>query len=119
MAVGSSHAMTERTAVLDLDLIARLRDAVPVPLVLHGSSGVPPHLLAAAVSAGIVKVNIGTALNIAFTAAVRARLEADARGSSTHVAIWHRPETPWLTVVADAVRSLRVSAQDRLAGRRG
>ncbi len=41
VAVGSSHAMLTRDAVLDLELIARLRAAVPVPLVLHGSSGVP------------------------------------------------------------------------------
>ena len=39
VAVGSSHAMTERTTQLDLDLVARLRRAVGVPLVLHGSSG--------------------------------------------------------------------------------
>ncbi|GAA3512407.1 class II fructose-bisphosphate aldolase [Actinocatenispora rupis] len=78
VAVGSSHAMTDRTAALDHDLITRLRDAVPVPLVLHGSSGVPDAELAAAVAAGMVKVNVGTALNIAFTGAVRAAL-ADER----------------------------------------
>jgi fructose-bisphosphate aldolase, class II len=77
VAVGSSHAMTTRTAELDVDLIAALRDAVPVPLVLHGSSGVPDDALRAAVRAGIVKVNIGTALNIAYTGAVRATLTAD------------------------------------------
>src|SRR5690349_2636662 len=78
VAVGSSHAMTTRTAVLDHDLIARLRAAVPVPLVLHGSSGVPDGELARAVQGGLVKINIGTALNTAFTAAVRERLAADA-----------------------------------------
>jgi fructose-bisphosphate aldolase class II len=77
VAVGSSHAMTTRTAVLDVALIAALRDAVPVPLVLHGSSGVPDETLRAAVRAGIVKVNIGTALNIAYTGAVRFALTAD------------------------------------------
>ena len=41
VAVGSSHAMTERVARLDDELIAALAGAVPVPLVLHGSSGVP------------------------------------------------------------------------------
>ncbi len=71
VAVGSSHAMTSRTAELDLDLIGALRDAVPVPLVLHGSSGVPDDTLRAAVRAGIVKVNIGTALNVAYSAALR------------------------------------------------
>ena len=74
VAVGSSHAMTDRTAELDVRLIAALREAVPVPLVLHGSSGVPDEGLRAAVRAGITKVNVGTALNVAFTAAVRRQL---------------------------------------------
>ncbi|WP_051570808.1 class II fructose-bisphosphate aldolase [Cryptosporangium arvum] len=74
VAVGSSHAMTDRTARLDHALITSLRDAVPVPLVLHGSSGVPDDELAAAVTAGMVKINVGTALNTAFTAAVRRAL---------------------------------------------
>ncbi|MDX3094851.1 class II fructose-bisphosphate aldolase [Streptomyces sp. ME01-24h] len=77
VAVGSSHAMTTRTARLDHDLIARLRRAVPVPLVLHGSTGVPEDELRRAVAGGMVKINIGTALNIAFTGAVRDFLAAD------------------------------------------
>ncbi|GAA4860664.1 class II fructose-bisphosphate aldolase [Kitasatospora terrestris] len=77
VAVGSSHAMTARTASLDHGLIGRLAAAVPVPLVLHGSSGVPDGELAAAVAAGMVKINIGTALNLAFTPAVRAHLAGD------------------------------------------
>ncbi|MBN3928763.1 class II fructose-bisphosphate aldolase [Streptomyces verrucosisporus] len=79
VAVGSSHAMTERTAVLDHALIGELREAVPVPLVLHGSSGVPDEELRRAVAAGMTKINIGTALNTAFTGAVRAFLAQDAR----------------------------------------
>ncbi|MCY1143109.1 class II fructose-bisphosphate aldolase [Actinoplanes sp. Pm04-4] len=74
VAVGSSHAMHERTARLDHDLIARLRDSVQVPLVLHGSSGVPDDELTSAVRAGMAKINIGTALNLAFTGAVRTTL---------------------------------------------
>ncbi|WP_328676320.1 class II fructose-bisphosphate aldolase [Streptomyces sp. NBC_00322] len=75
VAVGSSHAMTQRTAALDHTLIARLRDAIPVPLVLHGSSGVPDEEIRRAVASGMVKINVGTALNTAFTGAVRAFLE--------------------------------------------
>ena len=74
VAVGSSHAMHTRTARLDHGLIAQLRDSVRVPLVLHGSSGVPDDELTAAVRAGMAKINIGTALNLAFTGAVRATL---------------------------------------------
>ena len=74
VAVGSSHAMTTQTARLDFELVGRLRGAVPVPLVLHGSSGVPDADLTRAVQAGIVKVNIATHLNKVFTDAVRAYL---------------------------------------------
>ncbi|PRH77068.1 fructose-bisphosphate aldolase [Streptomyces solincola] len=77
VAIGSSHAMTSRTARLDHGLLRRLHGEVPVPLVLHGSSGVPDAELAAAVANGIAKVNFGTALNAALTGAVRAKLAAD------------------------------------------
>lgn len=77
VAVGSSHAMLTRDAALDEDLIAALREAVPVPLVLHGASGVSDDGLARAVARGIVKVNVGTQLNKAFTAAVREYLAAN------------------------------------------
>ena len=77
VAVGSSHAMLTRDAVLDAGLIAEIHRAVPVPLVLHGSSGVPDAGLAAAVAAGMTKINVATQLNKAFTGAVRACLAAD------------------------------------------
>jgi len=75
VAVGSSHAMTERVAVLDTDLVAALAAEVPVPLVLHGSSGVPDDGLTAAVRAGMTKVNIATHLNQVWTQAMVRRLE--------------------------------------------
>jgi fructose-bisphosphate aldolase class II len=77
VAVGSAHAMTSRSAALDHGLIARLREAVPVPLVLHGSSGLPDAELRRAVASGMVKLNVGTALGVAFTGTVRACLERD------------------------------------------
>ena len=77
VAVGSSHAMLTRNAVLDVGLIAEIHRAVPVPLVLHGSSGVPDTGLTAAVAAGMTKINVATQLNKAFTGAVRASLAAD------------------------------------------
>jgi fructose-bisphosphate aldolase, class II len=77
VAVGTSHAMVEKTAALDLELIGRLRTAVPVPLVLHGSSGVADDNLVAAVAAGITKVNVATQLNKTFTESVRATLATE------------------------------------------
>ncbi|MGW1007375.1 class II fructose-bisphosphate aldolase [Streptomyces sp. NPDC002520] len=74
VAVGTSHAMLTRDAELDFELIAALRAAVPVPLVLHGSSGVADAHLTRAVEHGMTKVNIATHLNQVFTTAVRQAL---------------------------------------------
>ncbi|MGW3954208.1 class II fructose-bisphosphate aldolase, partial [Streptomyces sp. NPDC004752] len=89
VAVGSVHAMTTRTATLDHGLLGRLAAAVPVPLVLHGSSGVPDDELVRAVAGGIAKVNIGTALNAAMTGAIRDVLAArpEAVDSRTYLGV--------------------------------
>jgi len=79
VAVGSSHAMSSRDAVLDEELVGALRDAVAVPLVLHGSSGVPDDGLRRAVQRGVAKVNVGTRLNQLLTAEVRAVLAEQER----------------------------------------
>ena len=71
VAVGTSHAMLTQGAAVDLELVRTLRKAVPVPLVLHGSSGVPDDDLPEVVRAGITKVNIGTRLNVALTRRLR------------------------------------------------
>jgi fructose-bisphosphate aldolase class II len=78
VAVGSSHAMLTRDAELDEALIAELASVVPVPLVLHGSSGVPDDGLRRAVAHGIRKVNIATQLNKVMTSAVREALADEA-----------------------------------------
>lgn len=77
VAVGSSHAMSTRDAQIDLELIAAIQSAVEVPLVLHGSSGVPDEQLRGAVQVGMRKINISTHINGLFTEAVRATLDAE------------------------------------------
>lgn len=77
VAVGSSHAMTERSAALNLERIAALKAALEVPLVLHGSSGVSDENIVAAIAAGMTKINVSTHLNGFFTRAVREYLDAN------------------------------------------
>lgn len=77
VAVGSSHAMRERTTVLDKELITALRGRLSVPLVLHGSSGVPDDELRRAIAAGMTKINISTHLVSVFTHAIRTALADD------------------------------------------
>ncbi|HKT57450.1 MAG TPA: class II fructose-bisphosphate aldolase [Microbacterium sp.] len=74
VAVGSEHAMRERTASLDLGLIARIAASTGLPLVLHGSSGVADAAIVDAIAAGMRKINIGTHVGRVFTDAVRGAL---------------------------------------------
>lgn len=113
VAVGSSHAMLDRSASLDVDLIARLSAALDVPLVLHGSSGVTDAVIVDAVRAGMRKINVSTHLNGFFTREVRATLAADERlvDSRKYVA-------PGRAAVADeAARMLRLFALQDADGR--
>ncbi len=77
VAVGSSHAMTTRSATLDFDLIAQIAQSVAVPLVLHGSSGVSDADIQSAIRSGMSKINIATHLNGVFTGQVRQALESN------------------------------------------
>ena len=56
-----------------------------MPLVLHGSSGVPDDALAEAVQRGIAKVNLATQLNVAFTGAIRRVLADNAQVTDPRV----------------------------------
>lgn len=69
--IGTEHKQTRKEARLDLGRLRVVAEAVPHPLVLHGSSGVPDDELQEAVAGGVAKVNIATALSLAFTRGVR------------------------------------------------
>ena len=109
VAVGTSHAMLTQDARLDFELIRRLGARVPVPLVLHGSSGVPDEDLTRAVAAGIAKVNLATRLNQAFTAAVRAHLEEQPTEVDTRAYLGRAREV----VAAEVSRLLQVLGSGR------
>jgi len=109
VAVGTSHAMLTQDARLDFELVRRLGERVPVPLVLHGSSGVPDADLTRAVAAGITKVNIATRLSQAFTAAVRAYLDAHPSDVDTRAYLGRAREV----VAAEVSRLLQVLGSGR------
>ena len=109
VAVGTSHAMLTQDARLDFELVRRLGERVPVPLVLHGSSGVPDADLTRAVAAGITKVNIATRLSQAFTAAVRAYLDAHPSDVDTRAYLGRAREV----VAAEVSRLLQLLGSGR------
>lgn len=77
VAIGTAHGFYKGTPKLDFERLAQIRDAVSVPLVLHGTSGVPDEDVQRAISLGVCKVNFATELRAAYTQAVRQVLADD------------------------------------------
>ena len=70
--VGTSHGVYKGTPKVNMEVLSQIKEAVDVPLVLHGTSGVPDEQVAECVKRGICKVNYATDLRIAFTKGVKA-----------------------------------------------
>jgi len=63
--LGTSHGKGTNEHI-NLDLLSQIKQAVPVPLVLHGGSGVPNEEVQKAIKLGIAKINVHTDLRLAF-----------------------------------------------------
>lgn len=66
VSIGNAHGLYSQAPTLDFERLKAIRDAVPVPLVLHGGSGTPEDQLRKAVSLGIAKVNVASEIAKAF-----------------------------------------------------
>ena len=71
VAIGTAHGVYKGEPKLDLDRLSEVRAKVDIPLVLHGTSGVPEDQVRECIRRGICKVNYATDLRIVFTAAVK------------------------------------------------
>ena len=70
-AVGSLHGIYLTEPKINFDVIRNIKSATKVPLVLHGGSGIPEDTLHESIVCGISKLNINTALQVAWARAVR------------------------------------------------
>ncbi len=77
VAIGTAHGQYQGVPKLDFPRLKKIKSVVKIPLVLHGSSGVPDDDIREAVRSGVCKVNIDTNIREAFTAAVRKFMEAN------------------------------------------
>jgi fructose-bisphosphate aldolase class II len=61
------------------DIIEKVASAIPVPVVLHGGSGVPDEMIRKSILAGVGKINVNTENQVACTEAIREALAKDAK----------------------------------------
>jgi ketose-bisphosphate aldolase len=74
IAIGTVHGLYKGEPTLDLVRLARVAEKVSVPLVLHGVSGLPDHLIKSAIQLGVAKLNVNTEISIQGVNAVRSFL---------------------------------------------
>ncbi len=75
IAIGTAHGRYQGEPQLDFARLQRIKDLVKIPLVLHGSSGVPDDAIRQAIELGIRKVNIDTNIREAFVGEMRRIIE--------------------------------------------
>ncbi|MCI9163706.1 MAG: class II fructose-1,6-bisphosphate aldolase [Lachnospiraceae bacterium] len=68
--IGTAHGVYQGVPRLDVERLSEIRKVVAIPLVLHGTSGVPDEAVRECIQRGICKVNYATDLRIAFTKGV-------------------------------------------------
>lgn len=76
VAIGNQHGVYTSEPKLNFEVLQAVRDAVSIPLVLHGASGIGDEDIRKAISLGITKINIHTELCQAAMDAVRANADA-------------------------------------------
>jgi len=65
-AIGNAHGLYKRAPVLDFQRVSDIVEAHPIPIALHGGSGMTAEQFSDLISRGCAKVNISTALKIAY-----------------------------------------------------
>lgn len=70
--IGTSHGVYKGTPRVNVECLSAIHAVVNVPLVLHGTSGVPDEQVTECIKRGICKVNYATDLRIAFTKGIKA-----------------------------------------------
>lgn len=75
VSVGTVHRMVTQGAKIDFELLKRIKGTVDTPLVIHGSSGAADGDLKRLSECGARKINIGTALRLAFGNTLRSEIE--------------------------------------------
>jgi fructose-bisphosphate aldolase class II len=79
IAIGNAHGVYSGEPHLDFGRLAALRDAVGVPLVLHGASGISDDDLRRCIELGVRKINVNTEIRQALFETLGATL-ADVKG---------------------------------------
>ena len=110
VAVGNVHLLTAYESEIDLERLQAIQATVDVPLAIHGGTGFPPASVAAAISLGVAKFNVGTRLKRGFLDAVLDRTRSWSGNESVHDLVGSHKQADFLaagqSAITETVRSL-------------
>ena len=100
--IGNVHGRYRTEPNLDFDRLAAIRQAVPVPLVLHGASGLPAGMVQRAIALGVRKFNVNTEVREAYVQTLRDCVQAPK--SPDLLDLMQRAEAAMQAVVIEKLR---------------
>jgi tagatose 1,6-diphosphate aldolase GatY/KbaY len=74
--IGTAHGFYAETPVLNTELVSELKNALTVPMALHGASGLSDDAIRECVRRGMCKVNFATELRAAYSDGIKETLKA-------------------------------------------
>ena len=83
VAIGNQHGVYTAQPKINYDVLQAVREAVDVPLVLHGASGIPAEDIRRCCREGITKINIHTDMLLEAIATLKADLAAGEKSYHT------------------------------------
>lgn len=99
--IGNVHGKYPRPPKLDFERLAQIHACVPVPLVLHGASGLPDELIFKSIELGVRKFNVNTEVRSAYMDSLRRNLAASEKADL-------------LDVMQDAVTAMQAVVAEKL-----
>jgi fructose-bisphosphate aldolase class II len=118
VSVGNVHILSSGVATIDLDLLACLHQAVPVPLVIHGGTGFPAEAVKGAIACGVAKFNVGTRLKQVYLDGIRQALQALPQAVNIHAVVGSRKESDIFVQAKQRVKQ-EITALMKLYGSAG
>lgn len=105
--IGNVHGKYRSEPRLDFDRLQKIRDAVSLPLVLHGASGLPEDMIRRSIELGVCKFNVNTEVRQAYMDVLRS--------------LRQKPEADLTDTMEDAIAAMQetIAAKMRLFGSDG
>lgn len=80
--IGNAHGFYKGKPQINIERLKEINEAVSIPLVLHGSTGIPREIVRKCIEYGVAKVNVGTQLHSTYLNRLKIELAKERSGNN-------------------------------------